>query len=77
MQPWHCHTDGGSRLPGADKLHKLGHKTCRDSPVSRIQRALMMLVETSEEFLRREKGRPELSDEALIDLEVREDEAQS
>jgi hypothetical protein len=33
--------------------------------------------EASEEFLRREQGRPELSEEALMELEVPEDEAQS
>jgi hypothetical protein len=39
--------------------------------------ALMILREASEEFLRREQGMPELSREALMELEVPEDEAQS
>ena len=38
---------------------------------------LIRLETLSAKLLRREQGRPELSAEALMDLEVREDEAQS
>jgi hypothetical protein len=37
----------------------------------------MVLREASEEFLRREQDRPELSEEALMELGVPENEAQS
>jgi hypothetical protein len=58
-------------------LHKLGHKTCCDSPVSGMQRALMMLVETSEEFLRREQGRQDHAEQARMKSGVPGNEAQS
>jgi hypothetical protein len=41
-----------------------------------MQLALVMLVEASEEFLQREHGRQDLSEQVLIKSEVPDDEAQ-
>jgi transcriptional regulator with XRE-family HTH domain len=61
---------------GADMLQQLGHDTWSNSLFPAFD-ALMKVVNLSEELLRREQGRPELSEEALMELKVPEDEAQS
>jgi transcriptional regulator with XRE-family HTH domain len=60
-------------LPGefdnADMLQKLGYATWSNRLYPAYD-ALMGLVNLSQELLRREQGRPELSEEALKELEV-------
>ena len=61
---------------GADALQRIGRDTWSTHLPAALQ-ALIRLETWSEKLLRREQGRPELSEEAAIGLEVPEDEAQS
>ena len=61
---------------GADVLQRVGMDTWSTHLYAALE-ALIRLETLSEKLLRREQGRPELSEEATMDLEVREDEAQS
>ena len=54
---------------GAEMLQKLGYDTWSNCLYPAYD-ALMGLVNLSQELLRREQGRPELSEEALMELEV-------
>jgi transcriptional regulator with XRE-family HTH domain len=54
---------------GADMLQKLGYNTWTNGLFPAFE-ALMALVDLSQELLRREQGRPELSQEALMELLV-------
>jgi transcriptional regulator with XRE-family HTH domain len=65
-----------TEFEGADMLQETG----RDAWSNRLYPAfdaLMGLVNLSQELLRREQGRPELTDEALMELGVPADESQS
>jgi len=61
---------------GADALQRVGSDTWRTHLPAALE-ALIRLEALTAKLLRREQGRPELSQEALMELEVREDEAQS
>ncbi len=61
---------------GAEQLQKFGRHTWADR-LFPAHDALMGLVDLSHELLRREQGRPELSEEAMMEFEVPADEAQS
>ncbi len=60
---------------GAERLQKFGRHTWVDKLFPAYD-ALMGLVDLSHELLRREQGRPELSEEAMMEFEVPADEAQ-
>ena len=59
---------------GADALQRVGSDTWRTHLPAALE-ALIRLEALTAKLLRREQGRPELSQEALMELEVREDEA--
>jgi len=67
-------------LPGefddADVLQRIGRDTWSTYLYAALE-ALIKLETLSAKLLRRDQGRPELSEEALMELEVPEDEAQS
>ena len=60
---------------GADLLQRIGSDT--NAQLYAALYALIGLETLSAKLLLREQGRPELSEEALMELEVPEDEAQS
>jgi hypothetical protein len=61
---------------GADALRRIG-RDAWSTHLSAALAALIRLETWSEKLLRREQGRPDLSEEATMGLEEREDEAQS
>ena len=53
----------------ADALHNLGHHVWTKN-LYLANEALMLLAELSEALLRNEQGRPQVSDEGLMELRV-------